>query len=197
MPPKRLVQLVAGVVCLVAALALVARAGLPERADFTGVIDTSGTRFAPEIGAQAPVFRTVAADGSTVSLDALAGRPVILNFWATWCGPCRVEMPELEALQTAAGDTIAVVGVNTGEALEDVLDWRDNYGLTFPLALDPAGNISTLYAIRGQPTTFLIAPNGEIVHIYYGPVSRATLEDALRPYTETALAPLHPTESTA
>lgn len=196
MPPNRLIQLVTGVACLVAALALVARAGLPERADFTGVIDASGLRFAPEIGAQAPVFRTVSADGAALSLEALAGRPVILNFWATWCGPCRVEMPELEALQAAAGDKIAVVGVNTGEALEDVLDWRENYGLSFPLALDPTGDITMLYAIRGQPTTFLIAPNGEIVHIYYGPVSRATLEDALRPYTGTALAPSHPTEST-
>lgn len=189
MMKQRFPLLLVGAVCLFAATALVFAAGLPERADFTGRIDAAGVRFAPEVGAMAPAFRTVDADGATVALDALRGRPVVLNFWATWCGPCRVEMPELEALQRANGDRLTVIGLNTGEALENVLDWRDNFGLSFPLALDPTSEITMLYAIRGQPTTFLIAPNGEIVQIYYGPVTRDTLENALRPFIETAFAP--------
>ena len=195
---QRLTLLVVGLGCLLAASALVFAAGLPDRAAFTGRIDATGTRIAPEMGAQAPPFSAVLADGSTFALADQRGRAVVLNFWATWCGPCRDEMPELEALQRAyAGRGLVVVGVNTGEALEDVLDWRDNYALTFPLALDAAGEINRLYAVRGQPETFVIAPNGEIVQIYFGPATRTTLEAALRPYLETAFAPAHTRESDA
>ena len=195
---QRVTLLVVGLICLLAASALVFAAGLPDRAAFTGRIDAAGTRIAPELGAQAPPFTTVLADGSTFNLADLRDSAVVLNFWATWCGPCRVEMPELEALQQAYGERgLVVVGVNTGEALDDVLDWRDNYALTFPLALDPTGEISTLYAVRGQPETFVIAPNGEIVQIYFGPATRTTLEAVLRPYLETAFAPARTRESNA
>ena len=198
MTHKRVTLLVVGLGCLLAASALVFAAGLPDRAAFTGRIDASGQQVAPELGALAPSFRATLANGAAFDLAELNGRAVIVNFWATWCGPCRVEMLELEALQQAYGGRgLAVVGVNTGEALDDVLDWRDNYGLSFPLALDTDGQISRLYAVRGQPTTFVIAPDGVIVQIYYGPTTRATLEDALRPYLETASAPAHRQESDA
>lgn len=192
---QRVMLLVVGLACLLSAAALVFAAGLPDRAAFTGVVDADGTRFAPEIGASAPPFTTVLDDGSTFDLATRRGQTVVLNFWATWCGPCRIEMPELEALQQAYGERgLVVVGVNTGEALEEVLDWRDNYALSFPLALDPTGEIGALYAVRGQPQTFVIAPDGEIVQIYFGPATRSMLEAVLRPYLETAFAP-HPQES--
>ena len=195
---RRITFLVIGLGCLLVASALVFAEGLPERAAFTGVIDSGGTRYAPEVGALAPAFSAALADGSTFELAATRERVVVLNYWATWCGPCRIEMPELEALQQAYGErALVVVGINTGEALEDVLDWRDNYALSFPLALDPTGEVSGLYAIRGQPQTFVIAPDGEIVQIYFGPVTRTTLESVILPYLETAFVPLHTQESNA
>ena len=184
---KRIVYGVSGAVCLMMAGLLVITAGLPERAAVSRHVDEGGVWVAPEVGALAPVFTAQTADGTHVSLVALRGQAVVLNFWATWCGPCRVEMPELEALHAAYGESgLAIIGMNTGEALEDVLDWRDNYTLTFPLALDPDGAVSELYALRGQPTTFVIGPDGRIVQIAYGPATRAMLEAALQPFIGAA-----------
>lgn len=190
MQSKRMGLFTFGVGCLLAASALVFAAGLPERSAFTGRIDADGTRFAPEMGAQAPLFVTTQDDGAHFDLSAYAGQAVVLNFWATWCGPCQDEMPELQALYQRYGERgLVIVGVNTGETLEEVQRWRDRFALRFPLVMDPTGEISALYAIRGQPQTFVIAPDGAIVQIYFGPATRTMLEDVLRPYLETAFVP--------
>ncbi len=169
--------------CFASAGFLVLNAGLPERALFTGQIIEGERPTAPEIGALAPNFEAETPDGAAFRMADLRGSPVIVNFWATWCEPCRVEMPELQALYDAnRARGLRVVGVNVGDAPEDVLDWVDNYGLTFDMALDPRGDISAQYLLRGQPTTFVVAPDGVITHIVYGPTTRSTLEAAVAPY---------------
>src|SRR5690606_24264092 len=151
-------------------------------AEFTGRIE-DGVLIAPEVGATAPDIKGATPYGDRLDLAAWRGQPVIVNFWATWCAPCRIEMPGLETLYRAYGpERLRVIGVNTGEDIEDVLDWIENHQLTFPMVLDPDGQIASSYMLRGQPTTFVIQPDGAISHVFYGPVTRHQLEDILRPY---------------
>jgi peroxiredoxin len=136
-------------------------------------------------GAIAPSFTAATLNGDPIALDSLRGRPVVLNFWATWCAPCEVEMPELQRLHEAYAGQVVVVGVNTGEAETAAAAWAQARGLTFTLALDEAREIAALYQLRGQPTTFLIAPDGEIVDIIYGPTQFESLSAAVAAFVAT------------
>lgn len=177
----RLALLAAAAACLTAAFGLVIHAGLPERAVFTGQM-LSGSLYAPEIGANAPPFEAVTAAGEQLRLDDLRGQAVLLNFWATWCEPCRVEMPILQAIAARHSNNVRVVAVNLGETPDAVRAWADDLGLTFDLALDQSGRIAALYRLRGQPSTYVLSPAGTITHIYYGPATESALLAALAPF---------------
>lgn len=179
---ERMVVIIGAVLCFTLAGWLIVWAGIPQRADFTGTVLESGIRVAPEIGALAPPFDLAAPDGEPVRLSDFQGRVVIVNFWATWCEPCKVEMPELQRLYVeAGGEGLQIIGVNTGEPAALVRGWRETFGLTFPLVLDPDGAVSELYRLRGQPSTYVIDRTGMITHIFYGPVDFGTLRQALSP----------------
>lgn len=176
--PSRWLLPVGAALCVLGALTVLLAAGLPERAD-SSAVEIEGLSFAPEPGQLAPPFSAQTPNGETVSLLAPRGKPVILNFWATWCGPCAAEMPELQRVYDVYGDQVALVGVNTGESAQVVDAWAQARGLTFPLVLDEAREIAALYQLRGQPTTFLISPEGRIVDIIYGPTTFEGLSLAL------------------
>lgn len=173
----RLLLTAGAVACLLAAAALVIAAGLPERRAYTGLIINGRDVVAPEIGARAPNFSAPTLTGS-VELDSLRGSPVVVNFWATWCAPCEVEMPELQAFQSAYPST-RVLAVNLGEPPTLVTDWLAERGINLDIPLDTRGEIAYLYRLRGQPTTFVIAPDGIISHIFYGATTRQALESAV------------------
>jgi thiol-disulfide isomerase/thioredoxin len=113
--------------------------------------------------------RTPGFDGSTLegrrmSLGALRGRVVLVNFWASWCAECRPEMPALERLHREFGaQGLSVVGVNFREDRETVGRYAKQLGLSFPLVLDPAGAIGTDYGVFGLPATFLVGRDGRAV----------------------------------
>jgi cytochrome c biogenesis protein CcmG, thiol:disulfide interchange protein DsbE len=110
------------------------------------------------------------ADARQVSLAALQGRVVLLNFWASWCVECRPEMPVLERLHRELGRRgLAVVGVNAREGLGTVSRYAGELGLTFPLVLDPDGKIGALYGVVGLPATFLVGRDGRAVGFAIGP----------------------------
>ncbi len=177
---RRALLLIGALACLAAALTLVIAAGLPNRAAYSGQILPDGQSVAPEIGSFAPPFRATTLNGG-VSLNALRGAPVVVNFWATWCVPCQVEMPELQAFHVAHPN-VHVLAVNLGESRERVVDWNAQLGLTFDLVLDPDQSIANLYRLRGQPSTYVISPGGVIITIFYGPTTRQSLESALEPF---------------
>jgi peroxiredoxin len=180
LPP--VVGLTLAAICLIAAAWIVAAAGLPQRAAFTGIIAPDGQIAAPEIGAIAPPFTAQTAQGHTLRLADLRGSPVILNFWATWCEPCRFEMPILQTLYAAYRDRgLRLLAINLGESPEQILRWFQTLGLDFDALLDPDGVLAARYHLRGQPSTIIIAPNGVITHILYGPADHAALEAAVRP----------------
>jgi peroxiredoxin len=169
-------------VCFILAGLIVIRAGLPERADYTGVVLTPGSPpTAPEIGAIAPPFTLTRPNGNTLRLSDYAGSRVIVNFWATWCEPCKVEMPELQRLYDQNRDEgLRVIGINLGESPQAVQRWIDDFNLTFDIVIDTDGAVTLLYRVLGQPSTYILNPSGIITHIFYGPVDFATLSAAIK-----------------
>ncbi len=179
---RRALLLLTATVLAAVALRLLLRAGLPSRADYTAfLLNTDGSLTAPEIAAYAPPFTVQTLEGDTVTLTDFRGRAVVVNFWATWCAPCAVEMPELQTLAEVYPQVV-VLGVNAGDPVPLVEAWSSRFGLTFPLLLDTDGQTAARYFLRGLPSTFVIAPDGIIAHIYYGPVDAEMLHSALSPY---------------
>lgn len=174
---KNLRLIASGFLFLGAAL-LIVLAGLPQRANFTGATIPDIGRVAPEIGSLAPPFYQPSLSDEPIALLDLRGESVIVNFWATWCVPCRIEMPELQALHEETG--VRVVGANLGESRAVVARWVDQLGITFDIALDDWHlHVATDYRVRGYPSTFVIDSDGIITHIFYGPVTQQTLKNAL------------------
>lgn len=121
-------------------------------------------------GKPAPLFTLPALDGGTVNLADYRGKMVFLNIWATWCAPCREEMPAMQRLaDKLKGVNFAMVTVSIDKKREDVEKFVRELGLTFTVALDPDENVSRMYQITGVPETFLISPDGIVMHHVIGP----------------------------
>jgi len=117
-----------------------------------------------------PDFSGRTQDARQISMAELRGKVVVVNFWATWCLDCRPEMPALERLhRELAGRGLAIVGVNAREDGSKVARYATDLGLTFPLVLDPRGEINTLYGVVGLPATFVVARDGRAVAFAIGP----------------------------
>lgn len=118
----------------------------------------------------APAFSLPSLDGGDVRLKDFRGRYVLLNFWATWCGPCKVEMPSLESLyRRYQGRKLEVVGVSNDMFGERVVKpYVEAQGLTFPVLLDPGLDVSNSFRVMSLPTTYLIDPEGNIIGVLSG-----------------------------
>ncbi len=121
-------------------------------------------------GTRPPDFNSRTAAGQSVSLAALRGKVVVVNFWASWCLECRGEMPAFERLHhDFAARGLAVVAVNAREATTEVGRYAKELRLSFPLVLDSDGDINRAYGVVGLPTTFVIARDGRAVGLAVGP----------------------------
>jgi peroxiredoxin len=140
----------------------------------------SSRQAAPVIGYPAPDFTLTTLDGGEFKLSAQRGTPVVLNFWATWCPPCRAELPELRAASERHADQIAIVGVNQAETAATVARSAPDLGLTYPIPLDQSGTVSRAYGVRSLPSTFFIDRDGVIREIQNGPLTEATLAQLLQ-----------------
>lgn len=136
----------------------------------------------PRVGAIAPDFALFALAGNSITLSGLRGRPVVLNFWTTWCGPCRHEMPYLqEVFEERTNQELAIIAVNIGESESIVRKFITNRGYTFPIALDQERHVALDYEIAAIPTTFLIDQDGIIQAVKIGAFpSKAELVTWLR-----------------
>lgn len=135
-----------------------------------------------QTGSQAPDFVLPTLEGDKLQLSSLRGKGVVLNFWGTWCQPCKDEMPDLEkAYQALKDQGIVVLGVNIGETEVAVKSFKDRYHLTFPIAMDQSKEITQLYAIGPIPTTYFIDKNGIVKKIVIGgPMSEQTIMDNMK-----------------
>ena len=117
-----------------------------------------------------PVFELAALDGPVMDPDALRGKVVVVNFWATWCGPCKEEMPSLERLQrTFAPSQVQVVAITTDQQEQAMRAFAKSLGLSFPILLDQSKDVSAAFGVRGLPTTVIIGPDGRIRGRAVGP----------------------------
>ncbi|MBA7693398.1 Thiol-disulfide oxidoreductase ResA [subsurface metagenome] len=124
---------------------------------------------APQVGKPAPDFQLPNLEGQVVSLSDFRGKPVLLNFWATWCSPCRFEMPFIQSIFEESSDTgLVILAVDIGEAPSTVKDFIQSGNFSFPVLLDTSQDVALEYNIRGIPTTFLIDKDGIIQEIRVG-----------------------------
>jgi peroxiredoxin len=129
------------------------------------------------VGKPAPDFTAESLDGRTLTLSDLQGSTVAINFWATWCVPCTVEMPALEsAALRYANQGLVVLPVNAGESPDKVQDFMETNGLTLPALLDPDGDILDLYAIRYFPTTIWVDADGIVRAEHFGPLTNEQID---------------------
>lgn len=122
-----------------------------------------------QVGAPAPDFALRSAAGPNLRLSEFRGQVVMVNFWATWCGPCRQEMPKLEEIFSRyeqAGFTL--LGVNIDEDSARALRLAADLGVTFPLLLDDEQSVSRLYDVQGMPMTVLVDRDGRVRSVHYG-----------------------------
>jgi DsbE subfamily thiol:disulfide oxidoreductase len=118
----------------------------------------------------APDFTLSKPDGSKVSLKDYRGKVVFLNFWATWCPSCRTEMPDMEKLyREFKGKGFEIVAVNVKDKRDDAMKFVANMKLTYPIMLDPEGEVGLLYGAWGMPATYLIDRNGVVLARLWGP----------------------------
>jgi len=148
-----------------------------------GLLRGSGGQVdGPLVGKAAPDFSLLTLDGGTISLASLRGRPVVLNFWASWCVPCRQEAPILRDLsEQQSANGLAVVGVVFSDKnLKAVRSFIQEYALAYPSLLDPKLDTSIAYGVSGVPETFFIDRQGMVRAYIQGVLTRERLQPSLR-----------------
>jgi peroxiredoxin len=136
--------------------------------------------------ADAPDFELENLAGETISLSSYRGKLVFLNFWATWCGPCRSEMPSMQVLYDSLGnDSFEIVAIDLQESRKAVQAFVDEFEFTFPVLLDSSGRVGSQYGARSIPTTYLIDTEGRAIGFFIG--SRSWEGPEIKNYFETLL----------
>ncbi len=132
-------------------------------------------------GRTAPKFTVQTLDGETVTSRGLAGKAVIVNFWNSWCIPCRQEHPALTQFYSRHNDDpdVALVGIVRDDTKTAAERWVKKNGDDWTIATDPGGKAALAFATRGQPETFAISPDGVVVGYQFGPSSVDDLEQLL------------------
>jgi cytochrome c biogenesis protein CcmG/thiol:disulfide interchange protein DsbE len=154
---------VAALVLILLGLALVAKPTLP-----------------PQIGNPVPDFRLVALDGSDMSLGARRGQVVVVNFFASWCAPCRQEAADLEETwREYQGQRVQFLGIAYKDADSKAQAFLEEFDVTYPGAIDSGNRTARAYGVTGVPETFVVDQQGQLVRHFIGPVTRAQLSQEL------------------
>jgi cytochrome c-type biogenesis protein len=139
------------------------------------------TEIAPlKQGEPAPDFTYTLPDGTTHSLSDFKGKKVLINFWATWCPPCKAEMPDIqEAFERFEDEGFLVIGVSQDGDVDLIEPFAQEYGVTFPLIADPDHHIGTRYGVRGMPVSYFVDTDGAFYGRKMGMVDVSFIEDIL------------------
>ena len=184
---RRGVKAATALVLAATAVALVVRPSLVQTA--------SGSGGAPQLttfgGGPAPAFSLpdLTYPMRTLSLSQFRGRPVLVNFWASWCVDCRKEAPLLEAAYRRVGGRVAFLGVDTNDTRSAALSFLRQFGVTYPSVYDPHGTTATAYGLFGLPTTVFVAPDGKILGRHVGALSSDTLTTGITRLTRATSKP--------
>jgi thiol-disulfide isomerase/thioredoxin len=135
-----------------------------------------------QVGDQPYEFALNDLDGNAVTLSQFIGRPILINFWATWCGPCRIEMPELQSVfeEYGGSEEFLILALDQDESAEDVSAYFDELGLTFQPLLDEGNKTAKNYGLQGTlPASVFINPDGEVTVIHRGVMTRGQIDGFL------------------
>lgn len=166
------------------------RGGGHRAADGTGVValpdakNTTGRSPATDIGRAAPDFLLETPDGGTLRLSDLQGKPVLVNFWASWCAPCRQEMPEIvRAYDARKASGFVVVAVDLQENADQVKAFAREFGMAFPIVIDSDGGVGDAWRIggpvQGIPSSYFLDASGVVRARVYGPMTASVLAEHL------------------
>ena len=133
-----------------------------------------------QVGMQAPDFTLRTLTGESFNLYEQRGKPVFLNFWGTWCGPCVAEMPDIQKLQNTMGDSIQIVGIGVRDTRSQEIRFITRYGYTWTFVLDPTQDVVRTYEVSAYPTSVFLNAKGEIVHKFVGTRNYETFLEATR-----------------
>ncbi|MBK5930861.1 TlpA family protein disulfide reductase [Halochromatium salexigens] len=130
------------------------------------IASAAGAQLTPVSEApMAPDFELSGPNAEVYRLEDFQGKPLIVNFWATWCPPCRAEMPSMQrAWEQVESEGIAIIAINVGEDSEAVKAFLEQVPVDFPLPLDTDSAVTQRWPLRGLPTTFVVAPDGRLVY---------------------------------
>jgi cytochrome c biogenesis protein CcmG/thiol:disulfide interchange protein DsbE len=150
------------------------------------LVPSSGSDAA-QVGQPAPALSLPDLAGREVNLAALRGRAVALNFWATWCPPCKEELPALaEAWRGAQSSCVEFVGVTEESSREDTVAEVARHAVPYPIVLDADGALARAYGVTGLPRTYVIDAEGKIRKVFSGRVTREQVEKAMAPFVPAA-----------
>jgi thiol-disulfide isomerase/thioredoxin len=166
-------------IALMAALAVVALLGFGL---ISGEVDVAAGEPAPD----APV--PLLEGEGTASLADFRGKWVLVNFWASWCDPCRTESPEIEAYAREHGNELVVVGMNTEDRSDDAREFVKEFDLTWEMLRDNTGERKDAWGVLALPETFLVDPEGRVALIRRGAVDRDYLDEFVTPLLEGGAA---------
>lgn len=143
-------------------------------------LNPTGESPAAREGRAAPNFQLKALDGDSLTLTDLRGQWVLVNFWASWCGPCRGETPDLQDFHVRTlNKDITVLGVNQQEDVETAANFVGEFSVDYPILFDTSGEVSAAYAVSvaGLPRTFLLRPDGLVERVYFGRITDEQLRE--------------------
>ena len=164
-----------------AALAAAVLLGVAAGCGVTPPKDASGRQVGATVGMVAPDFRLVGLDGKEHSLSEYRGHVVLVNFWATWCIPCRAEIPELEqAYKKRQAEGVVFLGLDWKEGKDTVQPFVDDRQVTYPVLLDADGRTYTAYQVPALPETFVLDRTGKIAVVRTGLATREQFDSELK-----------------
>ena len=164
------------VLAMICCLAL----GLQANTSHAQHVHPSGPNAAPAVGAAAVPFDLKTLEGKSMNLETFRGKPLVLNFFASWCDPCRDEMPLINDLAAKADDNYYVLGVAVEDTRAALIEFVKEAKVIFPVALDLNSTVKRAYLIFGPPATFFIDSQGLIQDIVIGPITVDRARDALK-----------------
>jgi peroxiredoxin len=146
--------------------------------------DPSGRPPSADVGRVAPDFLLQTPDGGQLRFSDLRGRPVLVNFWASWCAPCRQELPEIvKAYDTHKAQGLVVLAVDLQENDDAVKSFASEFGMTFPIVIDRTGSVASSWRIggpiQGIPSSYFVDAQGVVQARFYGPMTQDTLDENL------------------